>query len=78
MKYTLDYMYLYGYIVCMKTTINIDDELLKTAMEIYNVSTKTAIIEMGLQELINIDKRKKLANLFGSEKNLKTPRRRQA
>ncbi len=60
----------------MKTTINIDDTLIKTAMDIYGIKTKTAIIEMGLKELIEKEKRKKLAELFGSEKNLKAPFRR--
>ncbi len=71
-------MYEYGYIIHMKTTINIDDNLLKTAMEIYKVPTKTAIIEMGLKELVDKEKRRKLAELFGSEKNLNAPSRRRS
>ena len=70
-------MYQYGYIACMKTTINIDEKIINEAMNIYGIKTKTEIVEMGLNELINADKRKRLAGLFGRVRNIKkSPRRR--
>lgn len=60
----------------MKTTIDIDDRLVKEAMRLYGVSTKTRIIEMGLEELINDYKRLRLAESFGSQPELTEPRRR--
>ena len=60
----------------MKTTVHINDDLLKAAMEIYDGESKTAIIEKGLKELIDKNNQERLARLFGSEKKLKVPRRR--
>ncbi|MFP4383618.1 MAG: type II toxin-antitoxin system VapB family antitoxin [Spirochaetia bacterium] len=60
----------------MKTTVDIDNTLVQEAMQIYGVSTKTRIIEMGLEELIAAHKRKKLAEAFGSETEIQEPRRR--
>lgn len=69
-------MYLYGYNIHMKTTINIKDDLLKEAMKISGAKTKTEAVEIGLKEIISSNNRKRLANLFGSEKNVTLPRRR--
>jgi Arc/MetJ family transcription regulator len=60
----------------MKTTINIDENLLQEAIKISRARTKTEAIEIGLKEIIASHKRKELANLFGSQKNLSVPRRR--
>lgn len=60
----------------MKTTINIDEKLINEAMKAYGVNKKTRIIEMGLQELIDADKRKRLAALYGLDKNIMLPTRR--
>ena len=60
----------------MKTTINVDDALLKEAMHRYGVATKTRIIELGLEELIKADKRYQLSKAFGSQPALTEPRRR--
>jgi len=69
-------MYRDVYIVHMKTTINIDENLLQEAIKISRARTKTEAIEIGLKEIIASHKRKELANLFGSQKNLSVPRRR--
>jgi Arc/MetJ family transcription regulator len=61
----------------MKTTLEINDELLAEANKLYGFRTKTQAIEAGLKELISAHKRKALANLFGTQKNIKSvPRRR--
>ena len=48
----------------MKTTININEDLLAEAMKISGAKTKTEAIEHGLKEIISSYKRKELANLF--------------
>ncbi|UCF98259.1 MAG: type II toxin-antitoxin system VapB family antitoxin [Spirochaetaceae bacterium] len=60
----------------MKTTINVDEVLVREAMRLYGVTTKTRIIEMGLEELIKTHKRSLLAEAFGSQPELIEPRRR--
>ena len=70
-------MYHYTHIVPMKTTINVDDELMAQAMRLYDVKTKTRIIEMGLHALIDADRRRRLHDAFGSQPELdRAPRRR--
>jgi Arc/MetJ family transcription regulator len=60
----------------MKTTIDVDELLVKEAMHLYGVSTKTRIIEMGLEELIKVNKRSRLVEAFGSQPELTESRRR--
>ena len=60
----------------MKTTINVDESLVREAMRLYGVATKTRIIEMGLEELIKANKRSRLVKAFGSQPGLTEPRRR--
>ena len=60
----------------MKTTININNELLDEAMKVSGAKTKTEAIENGLKEIISVYKRKELANLFGAEKDISLPARR--
>ena len=69
-------MYQYIYIVYMKTTINIDDSLIDEAMKAYGIKTKKGIIEMALKELLKRKKIRKLAESFGSQKDIKAPPRR--
>jgi Arc/MetJ family transcription regulator len=64
-------------IVHMRTTLNIDPDLLKQAGRLTGVSEKTALVRMGLQALISKESAKRLAALGGTEKSLSTiPRRR--
>ena len=61
----------------MKTTINLDDELVRRAMAIHAGKTKTAVLELGLRELIHTHARRSLSEAFGSQPDLKAvPRRR--
>ena len=62
----------------MRTTIDIDDELVAEAMREYGAKTKTGVIEMGLRELIRAARRRRLAEAFGSQPELAAPRRRRA
>ena len=60
----------------MKTTINLDDDLVREAMAIHPGKTKTAVLELGLREVINADRRSKLAAAFGSQRELQSVTRR--
>ena len=63
----------------MRTTLNIDDKTLQRATIITGVKEKTALVQMGLQALIAMESAKRLANLGGTEKALRSiPRRRVA
>jgi putative antitoxin of VapBC-like toxin-antitoxin system len=63
----------------MRTTLNIEDELLDKAAKLTGIKEKTSLIRRGLESLIAIESAKRLARLGGSEKGLKTiPRRREA
>lgn len=61
----------------MRTTLNIDDELLDQASKLTGTSEKTALVRLGLEALIARESAKRLARLGGSEKQLEpVPRRR--
>jgi Arc/MetJ family transcription regulator len=61
----------------MRTTINIDDELLKKASVLTGIDEKTSLVKLGLKALIAQESAKRLARLGGTEKGLKPiPRRR--
>ena len=60
----------------MRTTINIDDDLLKKARELTGINEKTALVRRGLEALIALESAKRLAKLGGTEKSLRPIRRR--
>ncbi len=61
----------------MKTTLNIDDQILEKASLLTGVKEKTSLIRLGLEALIALESSKRLAQLGGSEKELQDiPRRR--
>jgi len=61
----------------MRTTLNIDDNLLAKASRLTGVSEKAALVRLGLETVIARESGRKLAVLGGTEKNLgMIPRRR--
>jgi Arc/MetJ family transcription regulator len=61
----------------MRTTIALDDELVRTAQEFTGVSEKAALIREALKALIEREAARRLASLGGSMPGLKSiPRRR--
>jgi len=61
----------------MRTTININDDLLAEAQKLTGMKERTALIHEGLKALIERESAKRLARLGGSDKGLKNiPRRR--
>lgn len=62
----------------MRTTLNINDELLRKAARLTGVTEKTALIHMGLEALIARESARRLARLGGSAPRLRPIRRRRA
>jgi len=63
----------------MRTTLNIDEEILKKASLLTGVKEKTSLVRLGLEALIALESSKRLAQLGGAEKGLQDiPRRRMA
>jgi len=66
-----------GILICMRTTLNIDDELLVRAAELTGITEKTSLVRRGLQALIEMEAARRLAKLGGTEPDVKAiPRRR--
>ena len=63
----------------MRTTLNIQDELIHSASELTGIQEKTTLVKMGLEALIARESSRRLAKLGGTERALETiPRRRPA
>lgn len=61
----------------MRTTLNIDDSLLKKASKLTGVSEKTSLVRLGLEALVARESSRRLAELGGSDPGLlPVPRRR--
>jgi len=61
----------------MRTTLNIEDNLITSASRLTGIKEKTTLVKLGLEALIAKESSKRLAKLGGTEKRLKTiPRRR--
>ena len=63
-------------LVHMRSTLNIDDGILRKAAELTGEKEKTALVRMGLEALIAIESARRLAKLGGTEPNLSPTRRR--
>ena len=61
----------------MRTTLNIEDDLIQKASNLTGINEKTSLVRLGLEALIAKESSKRLAKLGGTEKELKSiPRRR--
>ena len=61
----------------MRTTLNIDDDVLEKASRLTGIKEKTALVRLGLEALIARESSKRLSKLGGREKDLRPiPRRR--
>jgi Arc/MetJ family transcription regulator len=61
----------------MRTTLNIDDGILKRASQLTGIREKTALVRMGLEALVARKSAQRLAALGGTEKHARlVPRRR--
>ncbi len=62
----------------MRTTLNIDDELLAKASKLMGPMDRKAILSESLQALIERESAKRLARLGGTQSELKAAPRRRA
>lgn len=62
----------------MRTTLNIDDALLRRAAKLTGIQEKTSLVRLGLEALIARESAQRLAQLAGSEKRLLPIRRRRS
>jgi Arc/MetJ family transcription regulator len=62
----------------MRTTLDIDAELLDEAMRLTGAPTKTAAVHLGLKALVDEAARRRLAALHGSIPEATAPPRRRA
>ena len=62
----------------MRTTVVLDDELLKKAQALTGTTEKTALIREALKALIQRESAKRLARLGGTESELEAIPRRQS
>jgi len=62
----------------MRTTLNINDDLLRRASDLTGVKEKTSLVHLGLEALIARETARRLAALGGTEKSLKSVRRRRS
>ena len=61
----------------MRTTLNIDDHLLKEASRLTGIEGRTTLVKESLRALIERESARRLASLGGSEPDLNSvPRRR--
>ena len=60
----------------MRTTLNIDDRILRKAVDITGVKEKTSLVRMGLEALVSLESARRLARLGGTEPGLRPIQRR--
>jgi Arc/MetJ family transcription regulator len=60
----------------MRTTINIDDELLAKAAKLTGSLDRSAMVREGLKALIERESARRLARLGGTQRDLTAPPRR--
>lgn len=62
----------------MRTTLNIDEDLITTAQRLTGLSSKAEIVRAGLQALIERESARRLARLGASQPELQPVARRRA
>jgi Arc/MetJ family transcription regulator len=60
----------------MRSTVNIDDELLAEARRLTGIQERATLVRMGLQALVEREAGRRLAALGGTEPGLKPVSRR--
>ena len=67
-----------GILIHMRTTLNIDDDLLGRATELSGLREKTAVVRAGLEALVARESARRLAALGGAERKARRVRRRRS
>jgi Arc/MetJ family transcription regulator len=52
----------------MRTNIEIDDDLIKEAMKLTGITTKKAVVEAALKQMLSLKKQERLKDLRGKLK----------
>ena len=60
----------------MRTTLNLDDSLIDTAMRLTGLKEKTAVVHAGLEALIRRESARRLIALGGTDRRAAVPARR--
>jgi len=60
----------------MRTTLDLDEDLVRRALQETGARSKTELLEMGLRSLLEREARKRLKALFGRGPALRPVRRR--
>ena len=60
----------------MRTTLNLDDELIKRARQLSGIEQKTALLHEALRALIRREASRHLASIGGSQPDFEPGRRR--
>jgi len=60
----------------MRTTVTIDDELLKDAREFSGIQETSALMNAALKTLVELEASRRLARMGGTAPGLKAPPRR--
>jgi Arc/MetJ family transcription regulator len=60
----------------MRTTLDLDEELVRRAQQETGARTKTELVERGLRSLLEREARKRLKALYGQGPSLRPVRRR--
>ena len=72
-------MHILSILMHMRTTLNIDETILRKASKLTGITEKTSLVRLGLEALIARESSRRLAELGGTEKSLgRIPRRRSA
>jgi len=72
----LAHAYKTSILVCMRTTLNLDDKIFEQASKLTGIKEKTQLLHEGLKTLIAKESAKRLSMLGGSAPNIqKIPRR---
>jgi hypothetical protein len=67
-----------GIFMHMRTTLNIDTAILEEAAKLTGVKEKTSLVRMGLEALISKESARRLADLGGTERQVRPVRRRRS
>jgi Arc/MetJ family transcription regulator len=62
----------------MRTTLDLDDDLVRKALAETGARSKTEVIEMGLRSLLEREARRRLKDLFGARLKVEQVRRRRS
>ena len=64
--------------ICMRTTIILDDRLIDRARKLTGIKEKTALVHHGLEMLIARESARQLANLGGAAPRMSKSKRRRS